>query len=112
VLRFAQITVGPVNDNLGLRRLLCGKASPLRGTCALNNLLRAVHQLTDCAEEGGSQRRPESRRLSAKRGRRAALRTEPVQAPNPDIQREVWDMLSPEATAGESAVAGYPLPKG
>ena len=35
----------------GSVRRLTEKASPFRSTCTLNNLLRAVRQPTDCAEE-------------------------------------------------------------
>jgi hypothetical protein len=60
----------PVGGNPRLRRSLCGKASPFRGTCVPNNFLRAGWKAQPSSLRGGGEkrlRRPESQRLSAQR---------------------------------------------
>jgi hypothetical protein len=73
--RFVQITLVTVGDELRLRRLICGKAEPFRKTPHLNNLLRAGWKAEPSSLRGGGRRVrswPESRRLSANQGGRAA----------------------------------------
>ena len=76
--KLVQIAVGHFHDGLRLRRLICGKASPFRRTCALDNLLRAGWKAEPSSLRGGEgmgPHWPESRRLSARGGGEAALRT-------------------------------------
>ena len=76
-----QITLDPFGDDLRLRRPSadgCGKASPFRRACVLKNLLPAGWKAEPSSLRGGArtiQHWPESRRLSAQRGGRAALCT-------------------------------------
>jgi hypothetical protein len=73
---FVQIAFVAVGDDLRLRRLTCGKALPFRKTPDLNNLLLAGWKAKPSslqAEGQGARHWPESRRLSASRGGRAAL---------------------------------------
>jgi hypothetical protein len=73
-----QITLDSANDDLRLRRLLCGKALPFRRTCVLKNLFRAGWQAQPSSLRGtarGARHWPESRRLSAQQGGRAAVST-------------------------------------
>jgi hypothetical protein len=74
--RLVQITLDRVGDRLRLRRLMCGKAAPFRKACVLKNLLRAGWKAQPSSLRGGGRRLPhwpESRRLSARQGGRAAL---------------------------------------
>jgi hypothetical protein len=52
-VELVRITVGPINDDLRLRHLICGKASPFRRTCALKNLLRAGWKAEPSSLRGG-----------------------------------------------------------
>ena len=54
-LRLVQIRFAPVNDDLRLRRLTCGKASPFRRTCVQNNLLRAGWKAQPSSLRGGER---------------------------------------------------------
>jgi hypothetical protein len=61
---------------LRLRRLTCGKAAPFRRTRVLSNLFRAGWKAEPSSLRGREARLrhwPESRRLSASQGGRAAL---------------------------------------
>jgi hypothetical protein len=78
MIRFVQITFDAVSADLRLRRLLCGKALPFRRTCLLKNLFRAGWKAEPYTLRGTARRVrhwPESRRLSAQQGGRAALST-------------------------------------
>ena len=50
-----QITLARFNDDLRLRRLMRGTASPFRRTCALNNLLRAGWKAEPSSLRGGGR---------------------------------------------------------
>ena len=65
-----------MNGDLRLRRQTCGKASPFRRTHILKNLFRAGKKAKPSSLRGGARgarNRPESQRLSASRGGRAAF---------------------------------------
>jgi hypothetical protein len=69
------VTLVAVGETLRLRRLTCGKALPFRRSPISNNLLPAGWEAEPPSQRGGRARvrnRPESRRLSAGRGGRAA----------------------------------------
>jgi len=71
-----QITLDPVSDDLRLRRLPCGKALPSRRACVQKILLRAGWKAEPSSLLGGEgrlRRWPESQRLSANQGGRAAF---------------------------------------
>ena len=70
------LTLVDFNGDLRLRRLICGKASPFRWTRAPDNLLRAGWKAEPSSLRGAKRKVwnwPESRRLSARQGGRAAV---------------------------------------
>ena len=84
-VRLVQITLNCVNDDLRLRRLTCGKASPFRRTGVLSNFFHAGWKAEPSSRHGrGAWLRhwPESRRLSASRGGGAALGN--------NVERLIW----------------------
>jgi len=54
--RLVQITRYPASDDVRLRCLLCGKASPFRRTAVLVNLLRAGWKAQPSSLRGGGRK--------------------------------------------------------
>jgi len=73
--KFVRITRAVAGDNLRLRRVTCRKALPFRRTPSVDNLLRSGWEAQPPSRSGGGPRVPdwpESRRLSASQGGKAA----------------------------------------